>query len=160
MTIRSFPSIATQTKTPVGQVEVGGFIYHVQNLNSKSQPPHSRPRDPSRSMMLPHVRYWVRAFVRGCVGGWIGTCDHACVGARASERDMRSTSSNLKASRREARWATSCLPPHVAESARLSFRMPAWRVAAVVPMCVGVSVVSEVELPASSSDRNERQTNT
>ena len=101
--------------------------------------------------------YWVRAFVRGCVGGWIGTCDHACVGARASERDMRSTSSNLKASRREARWATSCLPPHVAESARLSFRMHAWRVAAVVPMCVGVSVVSEVKLPASSSDRNERQ---
>ena len=104
-------------------------------LNSKSQLPHSRPRDPSRSTRLWHVRYWVRAFVRVCVGGWVSTCDHACVGARASERDRRSTSSNLKATRREARWARSCLPPHGAESARLSFRWPAWRVAVVVPMC-------------------------
>ena len=66
MTIKSFPYIVTQTKTLVGQVEVGGFIYHVQILKfeipTASQPP-SRPFEiyeaPARAVLGACVRAWV-----------------------------------------------------------------------------------------------------
>ena len=87
MTIRSFPSIATQTKTLVGQVEVGGFIYHVQNFKfeipTASQPP-PRPFEIHEALARAILGACVRACVRGWVGKYVRSCVRGCtrVGAR------------------------------------------------------------------------------
>ena len=103
------------------------------------------------------MRYWVRAFVRGCVGGWIGTCDHACVGARASERDEVH---KLQFERIAPIGSVGYfLSPAPCSGVGPTF-LPLARVAGRGGCAdvLGVSVVSEVKFPAPSSDRNERQT--
>ena len=158
MTIRSFPSIATQTKTLVGQVGVGGFIYHVQILKfeipTASQPP-SRPFEiyeaPARAILGACVRAWVR----GWVDRYVRPCVRGCtrVGARHEVHKLQFESI---APRGSVGYFLSPAPCSGVGPTFLPRARVAGRGGCADVLCV--SVVSEVKLPASSSDRDERQT--
>ena len=160
MTIRSFSPTHLQTKTHVGQVEVCGFIYHVQNFKfeipTASQPP-SRPFEiyeaPARAILGACVRAWVR----GWVDRYVRPCVRGCTrdGARQEVYKLQFESIEPRGSVGYFLFPAPCsgVVPTFLPHARVAGRGGCADV-------LGVSVVSEVKLPASSADRNESQTNT
>ena len=107
-------------------------------------------------MRLPHVRYWVRAFVRGCVGGYVRPCVRGCtrVGAR---REVHKLQFERIAPIGSVGYFLSPAPcsgvgPTFLPLARVAGRGGCADV-------LGVSVVSELKLSASSRFRSQRKAN-
>ena len=144
-------------RLPMGKSRSAVSCTKFKISNSKSQLPESRPRDPSRSMRLPHVRYWVRAFVRGWVDRYVRPCVRGCTrdGARREVHKLHFERIAPIGSVGYFLFPAPCsgAVPTFLPQARVAGRGGCADV-------LGVSVVSEVKLPASSADRNESQTNT